>query len=86
MSNLPTSKARDAFARTLGRVARTGEPIVLIRRGKRVAAIVSVEDLDRLAAMEDAADSADADAAEREAAESGEPRVPLETVKKAAGL
>lgn len=86
MSNLPTSKARNAFARTLGRVARTGEPIVLIRRGKRVAAIVSVEDLDRLAAMEDAADIADADAAVAEMKRTGEKPIPWEQVKRDLGL
>ncbi len=86
MSNIPTSKARRTFARTMNRVARRRERIVLMRRGQRLVAIVPVEDLDRLEAMEDAEDVAEAEKAEREAEEKGERPVPWEKVKKDLGL
>jgi len=56
MTRLPVSKAREDFAEALNRVAYRGERIVLERRGKRVAAIVSVEDLDLLERLEDRMD------------------------------
>ncbi len=86
MSKLPTSKARSAFARTLDRVARRRERIVLMRRGKRVAVLIPVEDLDLLEAMEDAEDVAEAEKAERDAEQKGERPVPWEKVKKHLGL
>jgi prevent-host-death family protein len=86
MPRLPTSKARSAFAHTLNRVARRRERIALVRRGKVVAALVPVEDLARLEAMEDREDVAEAERAEKEGAEKGERPVPWEKVKKAAGL
>ena len=42
MIRLTASKARDHFADTLNRVAYRGERIVLYRRGKELAAMVSV--------------------------------------------
>jgi prevent-host-death family protein len=56
MTRLPVSKAREDLADALNRVAYRGERIVLERRGKRVAAIVSVEDLDLLEELEDQMD------------------------------
>ena len=85
MSRLSTSKARSAFARTLNR-ARRGERIVLVRRGKPVAALVPAEDLARLEAMEDREDATEAERAEREAEKRGDRPVPWEKVKKDAGL
>ena len=56
MTRLDATKARDEFSDTLNRVAYTGERIVLRRRGKDIAAIVSVEDLKLLEGLEDRLD------------------------------
>lgn len=49
-------EARANLADALNRVAYGGERIVLERRGKGVAALVSLEDLARLEALENEAD------------------------------
>ncbi len=69
VTNLSTSEAREAFAEMVNRVAYGGERVVLQRRGKRLAALVSMEDLELLEAIEDADDIA---AAEEALAEAGE--------------
>ena len=58
MANLSTSEARDHLSEIVNRVAYGGERVVLSRRGKDLAAVVSVEDLARLEALEDASDIA----------------------------
>lgn len=63
MSERRISEARESFSTTINRVAFGGERVVLTRHGRRVAAVVPVEDLDLLEALEDAADLEDARAA-----------------------
>ncbi|OGT96623.1 MAG: prevent-host-death family protein [Gemmatimonadetes bacterium RIFCSPLOWO2_02_FULL_71_11] len=53
MARLPTSKARQQLAEVLNRVAYGGERVVVERRGKGVAAVIPVEDLELLEALED---------------------------------
>jgi len=53
---IPVSEAREQLADLVNRVAYRRERITLGRRGKKIAAIVSAEDLDLLEALEDAAD------------------------------
>ena len=50
------TEARDKLADALNRVAYGGERVVLQRRGKGVAAIVSLDDLALLEELEDQAD------------------------------
>jgi prevent-host-death family protein len=50
------SEARKELAELVNRAAYRRERITLGRRGKKVAAIVSAEDLELLEALEDAAD------------------------------
>jgi prevent-host-death family protein len=50
-------KIRSKLADTINRVAYQGERVVLQRRGKGVAALVSMEDLARLEKLEDEADA-----------------------------
>jgi prevent-host-death family protein len=50
------SEARKQLAELVNRAAYRRERIVLGRRGKKVAAIVSADDLELLEALEDAAD------------------------------
>jgi prevent-host-death family protein len=53
---MSASKARDEFSDILNRVAYKGERIVLRRRGKDVAVLVPVEDLELLEEIEDRID------------------------------
>ena len=55
--------AREDFADILNQVAYAGERIILHRRGKNVAAIVTMADLQLLQELEDRMDNAAADAA-----------------------
>jgi prevent-host-death family protein len=82
MLRIKASDARQDFAELLNRVAYSGERIVLHRRGKNVAALVSLEDLELLKAIEDRLDNQAAEAAH---AEGGEP-VPWEKVKADLGI
>ena len=71
MSERRISEARESFSTTINRVAFGGERVVLTRHGRRVAAVVPIEDFELLEAIEDARDldevrSAMADPANRE--------------------
>lgn len=72
------------LAELCNRVAYGGERLVITRRGKSRAALVSVEDLKLLQALEDAVDLAAARKALREA-KAGEIK-PLEEVLRELGL
>jgi len=81
MTALTVSKARDDFAEVINRVAYQGQRITLQRRGKEVVAIVPLEDMGILEAIEDHLDIE----AAREALK--EPGVtPWKEVKKNLGL
>jgi prevent-host-death family protein len=56
MAERRISEARESFSSTVNRVAFGGERVVLTRHGKRVAAVVPVEDLELLESLEDAVD------------------------------
>ncbi|MCC6618936.1 MAG: type II toxin-antitoxin system Phd/YefM family antitoxin [Chloroflexi bacterium] len=56
MSERRISEARESFSTTINRVAFGRERVVLTRHGKRVAAVVPIEDLDLLESLEDAND------------------------------
>ncbi len=49
--DVPVTEARAEFADLVNRVAYTGEPVKLTRRGKVMAALVSPEDLELLEAI-----------------------------------
>jgi prevent-host-death family protein len=86
MTRLTASKARDSFSDTVNRVAYRGERIVLLRRGKAVAALVPVADFERLAQLsEEEEDRLDNAVAEKALRETGK-NVPWARVKKRAGL
>jgi prevent-host-death family protein len=72
---------RNNLADALNRVAYAGERIVLERRGKGVAALVSIEDLAILERMED---EEDIKAARKALKEKG--GVALEEIKKRLGM
>jgi prevent-host-death family protein len=81
MTKRSVNDLRTDLAETLNRVAYRGERIVVERRGKRVAALVPVEDLELLQEIED---RIDLEAARRALKEPG--RIPWEKVKKDLGL
>ena len=81
MPRLAANEARKDFAEALNRVAYGGERIVVHRRGKDVAAMVSIEDLALIEAMEDRVDLEDAKRALKETGS-----VPWEKLKKELGL
>ena len=71
MAALTVSKAREVFAETVNRVAYTNERVMVERRGKAVAAMVPVEDVELLQFLEDHMDLDDARAAIAEAKKKG---------------
>lgn len=72
-------KARTEFAELINRAAYGKERIILSRHGKSVAAIVPIESLKALEAMEKREEAADRKAL---AARRHEPTIPWETAKK----
>jgi prevent-host-death family protein len=56
MTTMPASAARDAFAEVTGRVQHGRERIALTKHGKKVAALVTIEDAEFLEALEDRLD------------------------------
>lgn len=71
MAHITASKIRKDFSDTVNRVAYGGERVVLQRRGKEIAAVVPIEDLKLLEALEDRMDLVDARAALTEAKKKG---------------
>ena len=55
-SRLTVGEAREQFAEALNQLAYAGKRIVIERRGKEVAAMVPIEDLELLRALEDRID------------------------------
>lgn len=56
MTRLAVSKVHEDFSGTINRVAKKRERIILHRRGKDIAALVSLEDLALLEELEDRLD------------------------------
>lgn len=84
MARMTASQIRGEFAEALNRVVYKGERIILRRRGKDVAALVSIEDLEVLQGVENREDILDARAAKEEAEREG--TTPLADFKKELGL
>ncbi len=81
MVQVGIAEIRDNLADALNKVASSGERVVLARRGKGIAALVSMEDLDLLEKMED---EADLKAAKKARKEKGS--VSLEKIKARLGM
>lgn len=56
MTHISVGEFRNSTADSLNRVAYGGEHLVLDRRGKPIAAIISIEDFERFRELEDQAD------------------------------
>lgn len=80
-TRIPASQARSEFAETLTRVQHKRERLILRRHNKDVVAIVSIEDLKLLEAIEDKLDVKAIRAARAE-----EGSIPWEQLKAELGL
>jgi prevent-host-death family protein len=84
MGRLEATEARDGFSKAVTRAARGNERIVIQRRGKPVAALVSLGDLWMLETLED---RLDVEAARQGLADpKNRKRIPWRRVKAALGL
>jgi prevent-host-death family protein len=86
MTRLPSGKVRQDFSETVNRVAYGRERIVLHRRGKDLAALIPLEDLALLEAVEDRLDVEEADRILAEVKAKREKPIPWEKAKKKLGL
>src|SRR5437763_1745998 len=82
MTRVSTTDIRNDLANVVNRVAYGGERVVLDRRGKDVAAIVSMDDLRRLEEMENTFWSSEAEKALAEAKRKSERPIPFEQVER----
>ncbi len=82
MADISTAEARNDFAEVINRASFGKERFVLTRRGKRLAAIIPVEDLELLEELED---RMDVDAARAALSESDE-RVSYQDLRRELGL
>ncbi|HTF57452.1 MAG TPA: type II toxin-antitoxin system Phd/YefM family antitoxin [Planctomycetota bacterium] len=81
---LSVSRTRRDLADLINRVAYGGERIVIGRRGRGVAALVSIKDLELIEKVED---KSDVQAARRAIAEArGKKRISWEEIKRRLGL
>ncbi len=84
MITLSTVEARENFSDLLNRSAYGKERVVLTRRGKGVVAVVPIEDLNLLEALEDRLDLEDIEKALADP--ENKKAIPWEKVKKDLGL
>ena len=87
MTEITVSEARARLADVVDQARVAHDPVFLTRRGRRVAAVIDAEDLERLIEVaEDATDIEAARLARDEMAVTGEPAIPWEQVKADLGL
>ena len=84
MDSMKTSDARDNLAEVLNRVAYAKDRVRIMRRGKAIAAVVPIEDLELIERLEDEIDIREARKALTEAGKKGS--IPWAEVKKELGL
>ncbi|MBI5814063.1 MAG: type II toxin-antitoxin system prevent-host-death family antitoxin [Nitrospinae bacterium] len=86
MARIAASVLREVLADTVNRVAYGKERIVLQKRGKDVAALVPMQDMDLLEKLEDLADFDEAEKALAEMKSKGEKPIPWAKAKQRLGL
>jgi prevent-host-death family protein len=87
MTEISVTAARAQLAEVVDRARVGRDPVFLLRRGRRVAAVVDAQQLEELlAAAEDLSDLRAAAEARAEIAESGCDPIPWEQVKADLGL
>ena len=82
--HIPAAQARDRFADLLNRAAYGQERIILTRRGKPIAALVPVEDVEWLEDIENESDLKAIQEARKEIKREG--TIPFEEIKGELGL
>lgn len=80
MTKISVSEAREDFSEVVNQVSYTGQRIILHRHGKAIAALIPVDDLKILEAIEDAVDIQEAQKALKEVAKKG--TIPWTDLKK----
>lgn len=87
LPDLAVSEARQQLAAIIDRARAEHLPVYLARRGRRVAAVIDADDLERILQLaEDMTDIREAAAARAERQETGEAPIPWEQVKVDLGL
>lgn len=71
MNKISVSEAREGFSEIVNQVNYSGERMILERRGKAVAAVISVADLELLEMIEDRIDTEEAKKSIKEAKAKG---------------
>ena len=84
MDSVNTTEIRENLAEVLNRVAYAKDRVRITRRGKQVAAVVPIEDLEYLERMEDEIDIRDVKKALVDVEKNG--TIPWEEVKRELGL
>jgi len=85
--SLNISDARTQLAAIVDRAGSEHEPVYVTRRGRRVAAVIDADDLDRILALaEDMADIRAAEQARAEMQATGRASIPWDEVKADLGL
>ena len=84
MDSVNTTEAREKLADVLNRVAYAKDRVRITRRGKQIAAVVPIEDLELIERLENEIDIREAEKALSEARRKG--TVPWDLVKKELGL
>lgn len=83
VTHIPASKVRDDLSDVVSRVAYGGERIVVERRGKDVAAVISVEDLKLLERLiEEEEDRIDLEESQRILSDPDEERISWKKIKR----
>ncbi len=83
MVEIPVAEARRNFSDAVNRVAYGKDRVVLKRRGKGIAALVPIEDLELIEEMEQTIDLAEA---RKVLADARDKTIPWEKAKKRLGL
>lgn len=81
-TTISTAEARKNFADIVNGVAYGKEPVILTRRGRKIAALISIEELELLQTIEDLVDI---EYARKALAEPGE-NIPAQEIWKELGL
>ena len=84
MSTLKSTEARDNLAEVLNRVAYAKDRVRITRRGRDIAAVVPIEDLELIERIENEIDIREAKKALREAETHG--TIPLADLKRELGI
>jgi prevent-host-death family protein len=84
VDTMNSTEARENLAEVLNRVAYAKDRVRITRRGKDIAAVVPIEDLELIERLENEVDIREAEKALKEAREKG--TIPLEALRKELGL